>query len=315
MINLRNQSSGFTIIEVLVVIGATSMMMLTAFAFIGNQVNQTGFQTASRTFQQQLQAILNQSISGSYTYPINISCVGGTSNPTTNQVITGNPSIIAGNNTQGGNQGCIFLGKAIYIANYPTTFVNYSKITTYPIIGNQCYKYLSYSTGPPISSVCSIYAQSLTESNSQIIWNQTSLENNYNIESGLRIKYINFNHQALSNRYLCGFGIINSLNTSGAGASFGLYGFDFVGSGSPINFCKNIPDSSSSSYVNSGFVFPHTGGIKLVQNIQICMENSSNSNQTVELNIGYSGTISHSNTNNPPQAQSFNVSIVGTKCI
>jgi type II secretory pathway pseudopilin PulG len=308
MITLRNKSSGFTIIEVLIVIGATGMLMIGAFLFIGNQVSNTGFQTGTRTFQAQLQAIVNQITSGSYTYPDNIYCKPGFASANTS--IANKPSIASGSTKgQGSNKGCVFLGKAIYISNYPNVnhYANYSSISTFPVLGNQCEKYTSdynLSTDIPI---CLSFPTDLGASKADIITTPTNLIDNYIIEGGVKINNINFmkngvlNTTAINN--LCGFAIVNTPNATASGSSETLWGLDKVGI--YPNPCRSKPDTNS-------FQNLYTAGIaNQVDSIKLCMSNANNINQTALLDISYSNNVLSSPS--LPQGQTINISIKG-KC-
>ena len=285
------KSSGFTIIELLVVIASTGILLAIAFAFIGNQVNQTGFQTGTRSFQTQLQTILNQVTSGSYTFPNNVSCSGNSNNPT-----NGSPSISTSPTTQGSNNGCIFLGKSIYIGNdtsIPYT-TNTAKFTAFSIAGNQCSTYISGSTPP-----CASNPSTLSEAYPTYVMIPEA-EDNYNVEGGLRFKYITYDKPtspSSGTTKICGFGIINS--PSSAGSSFGLYQLEPSTTG-----CDNIPSQPLPASPNQN----DDGNLVEVDSIQLCMYNVANTNQTIGLNIS-SGTGS-----SQTQSNNFNISIIGTGC-
>ena len=289
------KSSGFTIIELLVVIASTGILLAIAFAFIGNQVNQTGFQTGTRSFQTQLQTILNQVTSGSYTFPNNVSCSGNSNNPT-----NGSPSISTSPTTQGSNNGCIFLGKSIYIGNdtiSPYT-TNTAKFTAFSIAGNQCSTYISGSAPPCASNPSTLF---LAYPTYVMI---PDAEDNYNVEGGLRFKYITYDQPTSpsSGTTLCGFGIINS--PSSAGSSFGLYQLEPSATGCDNKPSQPLPSTFQydDSYISNSFDSNKVGSI------QLCMYNVANTNQTIGLNIS-SGTGS-----SQTQSNNFNISIIGTGC-
>ncbi len=295
MIRVGMKSSGFTIIELLVVIASTGILLAIAFAFIGNQVNQTGFQTGTRSFQTQLQTILNQVTSGSYTFPNNVSCSGNT-NPATGSPLI---SIIPTNQGQGSNNGCIFLGKSIYIGNdtiSPYT-TNTAKFTAFSIAGNQCLTYLSGSPPPCASNPSTLF---LAHPTYVMI---PDAEDNYNVEGGLRFKYITYNKPtspSSGTTKLCGFGIINS--PSSAGSSFGLYQLEPSTTGCDSKPSQPLP-ASPNQYDDGNLVYGN-----IVNSIQLCMYNVANTNQTIGLNIS-SGTGS-----SQTQSNNFNISIIGTGC-
>ena len=298
------KSSGFTIIELLVVIASTGILLAIAFAFIGNQVNQTGFQTGTRSFQTQLQTILNQVTSGSYTFPNDVSCSGNSNNPT-----NGSPSISTSPTTQGSNNGCIFLGKSIYIGNdtsNPYT-TNTAKFTAFSIAGNQCSTYISGSAPPCASNPSTLF---LAHPTYVMI---PDAEDNYNVEGGLRFKYITYNQPtspSSGTTKICGFEIINS--PSSAGSSFGLYKLESsttYSAAPPSIGCDSIPSQPSPptfQYDDSSISNPLDSN--KVGSIQLCMYNVANTNQTIGLNI--SSGIGSGQT----QSNNFNISIIGTGC-
>ena len=301
MIRVGMKSSGFTIIELLVVIASTGILLGIAFAFIGNQVNQTGFQTGTRSFQTQLQTILNQVTSGSYTFPNDVSCSGNT-NPATGSPLI---SIIPTNQGQGSNNGCIFLGKSIYIGNDTSSpyTTNTAKFTAFSIAGNQCSTYISGSAPP-----CASNPSTLSGAYPTYVMIPDS-EDNYNVEGGLRFKYITYDHPtspSSGTTTLCGFGIINS--PSSAGSSFGLYKVEQNILATPPSIgCDSIPSQPSGASPNQ-YDDGNLVDANIVDSIQLCMYNASNTNQTIGLNIS-SGTGS-----SQTQSNNFNISIIGTGC-
>jgi type II secretory pathway pseudopilin PulG len=301
MIRVGIKSSGFTIIELLVVIASTGILLGIAFAFIGNQVNQTGFQTGTRSFQTQLQTILNQVTSGSYTFPNDVSC-SGNSNPA-----AGSPSISTiPFSTQGSNNGCIFLGKSIYIGNDTSSpyTTNTAKFTAFSIAGNQCSTYISGPTPLCASNPSTLSGLSGAHPTYVMI---PDAEDNYNVEGGLRFKYITYDNLPSPTpvNTICGFGIINS--PSSAGSSFGLYKLETNTVATPPSIgCDNIPSQPSpSTYQNDDSKLTD---MNIVDSIQLCMYNVANTNQTIGLNI--SSPIGSGQT----QSNNFNISIIGTGC-
>jgi prepilin-type N-terminal cleavage/methylation domain-containing protein len=98
----KARSSGFTIIEVMIVLAVTGLLFLSAAALISGRTNQTEFDQSSRAFQQQIQDSVNEVESGAYT---------GTLGSSDYSCTPGNPvTFNSGGTTQGTHDGCIFLG-------------------------------------------------------------------------------------------------------------------------------------------------------------------------------------------------------------
>jgi prepilin-type N-terminal cleavage/methylation domain-containing protein len=94
----KARSSGFTIVEVMIVLAVTGLLFLSATALISGRTNQTEFDQASRAFQQQMQDAINEVNTGTY-------------NGTTYTCTPGNPVTFSnGDIGQGANDGCTFIG-------------------------------------------------------------------------------------------------------------------------------------------------------------------------------------------------------------
>jgi prepilin-type N-terminal cleavage/methylation domain-containing protein len=115
------RSSGFTIIEVMIVLAVTGLLFLSASALISGRTNQTEFDQGSRSFQQQMQDAINEVQSGTYN--------GTTSNCTAGTSI----SFSNGSNSQGTNEGCIFIGSLLEFG----LGTNQDGENTYTLAGNR----------------------------------------------------------------------------------------------------------------------------------------------------------------------------------
>lgn len=115
----KARSSGFTIIEVLIVLVVTGLLFLSATALISGRTDQTDFEQSSRDFQQQIQAAINQVESGTYT-------------GTTENCTPGTPLTFSGNNYgQGTDEDCIFIGDLLEFG----VGANQQGINTYTLAG------------------------------------------------------------------------------------------------------------------------------------------------------------------------------------
>ncbi|HSX06134.1 MAG TPA: type II secretion system protein [Candidatus Saccharimonadia bacterium] len=134
----RAASGGFTIVEVMIVLAVTGIMFVAAAILINGRQNKTEFTTAINDLQQQLQQIVNETISGYYPNNGNFICNGSA---------TGSVTFTAGSNKQGTNGGCIFMGKALQFGLGGGAAA--SGLGILPLVGNQ----YQASTTTPITTV------------------------------------------------------------------------------------------------------------------------------------------------------------------
>lgn len=120
-------ASGFTIVEVMIVLAVSSLMVISAAALINGRQSRTEFTTGIHDEQQHIQQIINETADGYYPNSHNFSCSGSASGPVT---------FNAGSNAQGTNSGCIFLGKALQFGLGASALAN-GQIGILPIVGNQ----------------------------------------------------------------------------------------------------------------------------------------------------------------------------------
>lgn len=124
------RSAGFTIVETLIVLAVSALLAVSAMLLIGGRQSKTQFMVASNDLKQQIEQIINETRSGYYP---------GNGDFTCNGVLGGHPTILSGSKSQGSNNGCIFLGKAMEFgvpdnagdSDPDQTFA------TYPLVGNQ----------------------------------------------------------------------------------------------------------------------------------------------------------------------------------
>jgi prepilin-type N-terminal cleavage/methylation domain-containing protein len=107
--NRRLGSSGYTIIEVMIVLAISGALLISTMATINGQQRRTEYTTAVRELESKLEDIFNDVESG---YLANNGTTRCTSTPTGEPVVSGSgaPGAVI---EQGTNQDCIFLGKAI----------------------------------------------------------------------------------------------------------------------------------------------------------------------------------------------------------
>lgn len=97
-----SRSAGFTIIETLIVLAVTGFMFLSAILLFAGQSRKVEFVQAVQDIQAQLQQTISE-VGAGYYPNTGFNCNG----------ISGNVTLTRGNNAQGSNTGCIFLGKVV----------------------------------------------------------------------------------------------------------------------------------------------------------------------------------------------------------
>ncbi|HUB93492.1 MAG TPA: prepilin-type N-terminal cleavage/methylation domain-containing protein [Verrucomicrobiae bacterium] len=120
----RGASMGFTIVEVMIVLAVSSLIVLSALTLVNGRQSKTEFTTGINDFQEQLQQIINETASGQYPGMGGFTCQPAASGPVT---------FTTTSSSQGTNQGCIFLGKAVQFGLDTTE----SQLAVIPIAGKQ----------------------------------------------------------------------------------------------------------------------------------------------------------------------------------
>lgn len=98
-------ASGFTIIEVLIVLAVTSSLFIMAVYLIGGKQNVAAYNQAIRNVQTELQQVIGEVSSGYYPHNGNMKCSDGGPG--------GEPLLEPGATEQGSNTNCLFLGKVL----------------------------------------------------------------------------------------------------------------------------------------------------------------------------------------------------------
>lgn len=124
----RKSSSGFTIVETLIVLTITTLLFFVAATYISGKQNRTQFTTGINSLKQQLQQLINQSATGYYPNSGDFACQG---NPYGNRI-----SFVSSATAQGTNSGCILLGKVIQFGT-GTADEEQSTLGILPLAGNQ----------------------------------------------------------------------------------------------------------------------------------------------------------------------------------
>jgi type II secretory pathway pseudopilin PulG len=120
-------SSGFTIVELLIFIAVSLALFVSAMMVVGGRQHKTEFQTGVNEFVQQLQSIANDVSSGNYERPLDLWC------DTSSGSVNFGLSTVA---QPGKNSDCIFIGRAVQFAPQGSDFSEYR---VFSIIGKRLY--------------------------------------------------------------------------------------------------------------------------------------------------------------------------------
>lgn len=122
-------TSGFTIVETLIVLAISALLAVSALALVNGRQNKTEFQTAINGLSQQLQQIINETSSGYYPNNNNFSCQVSPSGTT--------PQFGAAGPAQGTNTDCMFVGKTIRFGSAGGGSLKADAYTVYPLVANR----------------------------------------------------------------------------------------------------------------------------------------------------------------------------------
>lgn len=103
----RPHQSGFTIIELIIVLTVSMALMSSAVLLFRGKIPRTQFQSAVNDFNTKLGDIANQVTAGNYPTQENFGCTAG------GNISTDSADI----KTQGTNEGCIFIGQVVQLGD------------------------------------------------------------------------------------------------------------------------------------------------------------------------------------------------------
>ena len=119
-VDSTQDTQGFSIVEVLIVLAVTGALFISAVSLISGRQNKTQFSTSINEIKSQLQQIVSDVQTGFYPSSNSLVCqVNG----------AGNLTFASGTTTQGSNQDCMFMGKVIQFgvnSTDPQQFIVYS---------------------------------------------------------------------------------------------------------------------------------------------------------------------------------------------
>ncbi len=111
-------AAGFTIVETLIVLAVTSTLLISAMVSMSGRQAKTEFQVATQSAVREYQSIISQIESGRYKSPNNFTCTSAAPN---NVTFTSD----LGGDSQGANQGCVYLGLALVFGEDASTYKKY----------------------------------------------------------------------------------------------------------------------------------------------------------------------------------------------
>ena len=127
-----NTSSGFTIVETLIVLAVSGFLAVSVLLLVNGRQNKTHFQVAATSLKQEMEQIVNETRNGYYPSNSDFTCNGLPAKP---MLTSATPGSVA----QGTNSSCIFLGKAIQFGIAPdgSTDNASESYSVYPLIAKR----------------------------------------------------------------------------------------------------------------------------------------------------------------------------------
>jgi type II secretory pathway pseudopilin PulG len=267
----RRAVAGFTIVETLIVLAVTAGILISALIAIGGRTNRTQFMTASNDLKQQLQQVINETTNGYFPNSSNFTCT-----KRANQ----SPALADGNQAQGTNGDCIFLGKAIQFGVHGNTGV----FLAYAIAGNR----LQQASNLEVSQLSQSYPVAVapgTSSANNVDLDGITVSNA--LEGGLTVSKMSYVNSAGTTVQTNGFAVLTTLASYTApsgcdglcsgGQGITLYGIrdgsnTVLGSQNSASFVDSLDAANAASYDRAS-------------SISICF-NSGSTNQSALYTIG-----------------------------
>lgn len=284
-------TSGFTIVETMIVLAVTSMLFVSAALLINGRQAHAQFETAINGMQQQLQQIINQTSSGYYPNNGNFTC----------QSSAAGPFIQSGSAGQGSNGACIFIGNVIRFSSSQTSVPSGTRateqFTLFPLAGLRL-----DSTGKEVQSLSDAKPYAIAPGTNAYGLSDSSIPDYsrvYTTQNGL-IYAGKPTTSAAGGMKTCSLaGVCSFSNTTVIAfiASFGSYNGELLNSGAQQFTLYSLPgvhtyssdsqtadliDCSSSSTVGCSAFTP-------INSAQICYASGS-TNQSGLLTIGNPGS-------------------------
>jgi len=261
---IKTAKSGYTIVEVLIVLAISTSLLFAAIAVFKGQQGETQFTQAVQDFNSKIINYANQVSAGTFPDSGNYSCTphDSTSNPPTFDTTGGG---------LGGRQGCIFLGRAMQAVQ------GSSNINIYTVVGNQL-----DNNGNSANSITDSQPTAATISSPSfqfILADTYSIPYNAAVQS---VKAYNAGGTLLAGDwYMSGFytSLDASADNVSGGTQMNLYGYSLPHNAAPQSLTvKNCIETASPC---------SAGGFQPISRWLVCVQNADN---TKKFGLSISGT-------------------------
>jgi len=258
----QGRSSGFTIVEVLIVLAVTGLLFVSAATLISGRTNKTQFQQAINDATAQIRQTLNEVSTGYYANLGNFKC----------QNISNALSITSGSATQGSNSGCVFLGKVMQFGVKNTDPQQY---TTFAVAGLQ-------------KDASNNEVTTYTDAKPAVIYPSTAQPNAPNSATTGKLLYgLNVSKMYYNGNQANNIGAVAFLTTLGS-----YTGTDLQSGANKITVVPvtgtalNDTPANAANTINSNLV--SSSAISLTNGVQICFD-SAGTNQSGLVTIAGNG--------------------------
>ncbi len=270
-------TSGFTIIETLIVLGVTAILLFSVLLLVGGKTSQAQFASGINSVKTNLQQIIDTASNGSYPNKGNFTCSlsGG--------AISLGYSV--GSSQQGSNYGCTFIGSMIIFSKYSQPSGANQSYTIHTIVGQQCTS-TSYTTS---FSTCQLpTAQDFSDTDPYALPSQTGTQSSQTLLSGISLVSTTLTNSA-------GTTVTYSSPTTPPGVAFLVNPAQQASAISPsVNLSPGALQLSLYSYTSgcptSGALFPTAQSCSLTAENQIALcFASSTTDQSGLVSLGGGG--------------------------
>lgn len=258
----HGKNTGFTIVEVMIVLAVTGALFISASVLIAGRTNKTQFQQAINDATAQIRQTLNEVSTGYYANLGNFKC----------QNISNALSITSGTTTQGSNSGCVFLGKVMQFGVKNTDPQQY---TTFAVAGLQ-------------RDASNNEVTTYTDAKPAVIYPSTAQPNSPNSATTGKLLYgLNVSKMYYNGNQANSIGSVAFLTTLGS-----YTGTDLQSGANKITVVPvtgtalNDTPASAANTINSNLV--SSSAISLTNGVQICFD-SAGTNQSGLVTIAGNG--------------------------
>lgn len=252
-------ANGFTIIETIMTLAISAGLFVIIAATMAGRQNRTEFSQGIQEVKSQIEQVINDMGSGLYPNTNNFRCSNGAFGP----------NITAGTGDQGGNTGCVFLGRAMQFKVAGTS--NPEQFRTFTIAGSQ-----KNTTGQEVQDYVQANPTAVAPSTANT--NVPDATTAGKLQYGLTIKSMRY-----GNTNIGAFAVVNSLpQYNGASLASGSQQLNIVPiNGSALNRSPQQIAQAINQNLETSPVNPSSG-------ITMCFD-SGGSRQSGEITIGGGG--------------------------